>query len=66
VRIPASVMRAARLDLGEEVDIREEAGRVVVEPVRQETYDLGKLLKGITLKNRHEAIDFDRPVSKEV
>ena len=26
VRIPASVMRAARLNLGEEVDVREEAG----------------------------------------
>jgi antitoxin MazE len=35
VRIPASVMRAARLELGEEVDVREETGRIVIEPVRR-------------------------------
>ena len=48
VRIPASVMQATHLDLDEVVDVREEAGRIVIEPVRQKTYELGKLLKGIT------------------
>jgi antitoxin MazE len=66
VRIPASVMQATRLDLDEAVDVREEAGRIVIEPVRQKTYDLGKLLKGITSKNQHEAVDFGPPVGKEV
>ena len=66
VRIPASVMQATRLDLDEAVDVREEAGRIVIEPVRQKTYDLGKLLKGITPKNQHEAIDFGPPMGKEV
>ena len=42
VRIPASVLRTARLDLDEVVDVREEAGRIVIEPVRQKTYDLGQ------------------------
>ena len=65
VRIPASVMHAARLDLGEEVDVREEAGRIVIEPVRQKTYNLDKLLKGITSENKHEAVDFGPAVSKE-
>jgi antitoxin MazE len=40
VRIPASVMQATRLDLGEVVDVRGEAGRIVIEPVRQKTCDL--------------------------
>jgi antitoxin MazE len=66
VRIPASVMQATRLDLDEAVDVREEAGRIVIEPVRTKTYDLGKLLKGITSKNQHEAIDFGPPMGKEV
>lgn len=66
VRIPASVMQATRLVLDEVVDVREEAGRIVIEPVRQKTYDLGKLLKGITPKNRHSAIDFGVAVGKEV
>jgi antitoxin MazE len=48
------------------VDVREEAGRIVIEPVRQKTYELAKLLKGITSKNRHEAIDFGPAMGKEV
>ena len=66
VRIPASVMQATRLGLDEVVDVREEAGRIVIEPVRQKTYELDKLLKGITSKNQHEAIDFGPAVGKEV
>jgi antitoxin MazE len=65
VRIPASVMQATRLDLDEVVDVREEAGRIVIEPVRQKNYDLGELLKGITSKNQHEAVDFGPAVGKE-
>ena len=65
VRIPASVMQATRLDLDEVVDVREEAGRIVIEPVRQKTYDLDELLKGITPKNQHEAVDFGPAVGKE-
>jgi len=66
VRIPASVMQATHLDLDEVVDVREEAGRIVIEPVRQKTYELGKLLKGITPKNRHEAVDFGTAKGQEV
>lgn len=66
VRIPASVMQATRLDLDEVVDVREEAGRIVIEPVRQKTYELRKLLKGITSKNQHDTIDFGPAVGKEV
>ena len=66
VRIPASVMQATHLDLDEVVDVREEAGRIVIEPVRQKAYELGKLLKGITSKNQHEAADFGPAMGKEV
>jgi len=65
VRIPASVMQATRLDLDEVVDMREEAGRIVIEPVRQKIYELDGLLKGITSKNQHEAIEFGPAVGKE-
>jgi antitoxin MazE len=66
VRIPASVMEATHLDLDEVVDVREQAGRIVIEPVRQKTYELRKLLKGITSKNRHAAVDFGPATGKEV
>jgi antitoxin MazE len=66
VRIPASVMQATRLQLDVVVDVREEAGRIVIEPVRQKTYDLDTLLKAITSKNQHEAVDFGPAMGKEV
>ena len=65
VRIPASVMQATRLELGEVVDARGEAGRIVIEHVRQKTCDMDKLLTGITSKNQHQAIDFSPAVGKE-
>jgi antitoxin MazE len=66
VRIPASVMDALRLRLDEVVDVREEDGRIVIEPVRQVSYVLDDLLKGINAKNLHEAVEFGPPQGKEV
>jgi len=65
VRIPASVMAAMHLNLDEVVDVRQEAGRIVIEPVRQKTYDLDALLKGITANNLHDPIDLGSPEGKE-
>ena len=66
IRIPASVMQAAQLDLNEIVDVREEQGRIIIEPVRQKAYDLRALLKEITSKNQHAAADFGPAIGKEV
>jgi len=65
VRIPAAVMQAARLDLDETVDVREESGRIVIEPVQRKEYDLAELVKRITRENLHDEADFGRPVGKE-
>jgi antitoxin MazE len=66
VRIPASVMEAIPLEIDQPVDVREEAGRIVIEPVRQKAYDINALIKAITSENLHEAADFGTPVGKEV
>ena len=66
VRIPTSVMQASHLGLNEAVDVREESGRIIIEPVRQKAYELDKLLKRITSKNQHDAVDFGAPMGKEV
>lgn len=66
VRIPAAVMNAARLELNETVDVREEAGRIVIEPVRLKDYALDDLLKQITRKNLHHEVEFGPPAGKEV
>ena len=66
VRIPTSVMRATNIELNEDVDVREEDGRIVIEPVRQKKYKLNALLDSINTKNQHRSIDFGEPVGKEV
>ena len=58
VRLPASIMQATQLELGEVVDMRKDQGRIVIERVIPKKYDLSELLKGITNKNKHRAIDF--------
>jgi antitoxin MazE len=40
IRIPAAVMKAVDFGLDEIVDVREEEGRIIIEPVRQKAYDL--------------------------
>lgn len=65
VRIPAAIMQAARLRLDEPVDVREEDGRIVIEPVRPE-YDLEQLLAGITPENLHTEVSFGPAVGKEM
>ena len=57
VRIPASVMAVASLSLDQAVDAREEAGRIVIEPIRQEVFDLDELVAGITDENQHDPVD---------
>jgi antitoxin MazE len=61
VRIPAAVLEATDVQLDDEVDVREEFGRIVIEPVREKKYKLEDLLKGITKDNIHQEIDFGRP-----
>ena len=58
VRIPVSVMEAAHLTLDAVVDVREEDGRIIIEPVRQPDYDLDGLLAGITPDNLHGEVGF--------
>lgn len=66
VRIPAAVMAAAHVDLDQPVDVREEQGRIVIEPIRHKGYKLDELLGGITGRNLHKSIDTGTPVGKEV
>jgi antitoxin MazE len=66
VRIPAAVMAAARIELDQAVEVREEAGRIIIEPLREDIFDLATLVDGITSDNRHELVDFGSPAGQEV
>ena len=61
VRIPASVMAAAHLSLDQSVEVREEEGRIIIEPVRPDRYELASLVDAITDDNRHEVAEFGTP-----
>jgi antitoxin MazE len=66
VRIPVAIMEAVNLSLDETVDMHEEGGRIVIEPVRNvKEYDLAQLLAGITPENLHAEIEFGPAVGKE-
>jgi antitoxin MazE len=66
VRIPASVLEAAQVRLDQPVDVREEGGRIVIEPLRLARYDIEALVAGITDENRHDPIEMGKPVGQEV
>ena len=65
IRIPASVMAATRLSLNQSVDVREEAGRIIIEPITQPAFNIDDLVAGITDENRHDAVDFGAPMGRE-
>jgi len=66
LRIPMNIMRAAKLELDQEVEARVEDGALVVKPVSsQRKYVLKDLLDRITPENRHELVE-TAPVGKEV
>lgn len=65
VRIPASIMSAAKLQIDAKVDVREEAGRIIIEPVDQTEYQLDDLVAAITPENLHDEADFGPAVGKE-
>jgi antitoxin MazE len=66
VRIPVSVMQAAHLELDQVVDVREEEGRIIIEPLRAQGFDLSELLEGISDDNLHGELDFGEPMGQEV
>lgn len=65
VRMPAAVMDAAKLHLDEAVDVREEGGRIIIEPLRS-GFNLDEMVAAITPENVHGAVDFGPAVGKEL
>lgn len=66
VRIPAAVMAAASISVDQAVDVREENGRIIIEPVRAPTYVLDDLLAGMTPDTFPQDEGFGPAVGEEV
>ena len=64
-RIPASVMAAAALRIDQAVDVREEGGRIIIEPITAPSYDLDQLLAGMLPETFPEIVDFGPEVGNE-
>jgi antitoxin MazE len=66
LRLNASVMKSAQLNIDQQVSVKVQKGQIVIEPVAKREYPLEELLGGITAKNLHSEVDFGGPVGKEL
>jgi len=68
VRLPATMMKAARLVVGAPVEIMATVDGITIKPRREraKAYDLASLVAGITEQNLHREADFGGPVGKEL
>jgi antitoxin MazE len=66
IRIPAALMEAVHLKIDDPVEVREEGGRIIIEPIADKTCDLDVLLAGITPENLHDEVGTGRAVGNEI
>jgi antitoxin MazE len=66
VRIPAAVLAEAGLQIDQPVEVRQEHGRIIIEPARTLRFDLDDLLDAIRPDNLHAPIETGPPVGREV
>ncbi len=67
VRLPHEMLRRLDLQAGREVEIREDKqGAFFIVPATQESHSLANMIGRITKHNQHAAVDWSRPVGREV
>lgn len=58
IRIPSAIRAAAALNVGQEIEVREEVGRIIIEPFLKPVYTLDGLLAGMKPAMFHDIVDF--------
>ena len=68
VRLPAAIVKAARFRLDQPLEVREEHGRVIIEPaqIRPREIDIEALCATLDPDEKPELEDFGPPVGSEV
>ena len=66
LRIPKSFALEANVDEGTAVDISFKNGKLIVTPVREDTYNLEGLLSKINNDNIHKETFTGKPVGQEI
>ena len=65
VRIPKALAQETALGIGDEVNLRADDDRIVVERPQPKHYRLSDLLAAVTKTNRHAGVDCGAPVGRE-
>jgi antitoxin MazE len=65
IRIPSWLAKDIGLEENSAVELKVEAGRLIIQP-KQTTYTLDELLSKVIKDNVHSAIDWEGPVGKEI
>ena len=66
IRIPRPFAREVKLRDGTPVDLKVDRGCLVIRPTGPRAANLAALVRRITPKNRQRAVDWGRPVGREV
>ena len=68
LRFPKAILQEAQIDVGDEVNISVQKGRIIVEPVTKVRgrYDLQKLVSKMPKEYHVEELDWGPPSGKEV
>ncbi len=67
LRFPKTILEEAQIDVGDEVNVTVQDGKIIVETVNKlrNTYDLKELVSKIPKDYRAEKVDWGPPVGKE-
>ena len=65
VRIPKSFVKEVGLEYRADVELTLEAGKLVIQPIKEETITLDELLSQVTKKNLHRAEETGAPMGNE-
>lgn len=66
VRIPARVLAAAEMHIDQEIELRAEDGRIIIEPVKTPRYELDELLAAMVPETFPDDLDFGGPMGEEI
>jgi antitoxin MazE len=66
IRIPKSLAKKAKLREGSEVRLSVENGKLIVEPIENQSLTLEELLRGMTAENLHGEWDTGPAVGREI
>ena len=66
VRVPKSIVEKAGVNPRDSFDIEVVRGNIVLKPRLRRDFRLESLIKGITKRNVHEAVEFGPPVGREL